>query len=114
MIVKHVPNQSGFDRISRVFHALADPSRRLIVEHLVQKPASVKALAEPLAMSLPAVMQHLKVLEDAGVIATEKTGRVRSCRIEPKALREAERWLSGQRTQWERQLDQLDDYLKGQ
>jgi DNA-binding transcriptional ArsR family regulator len=84
------------------------------VEHLVQKPASVKALAEPLAMSLPAVMQHLKVLEDAGVIATEKTGRVRSCRIELKALREAERWLSGQRTQWERQLDQLDDYLKGQ
>ncbi len=76
-------------------------------------PAPVKALAEPLAMSLPAVMQHLKVLEDAGVIVTEKIGRVRSCRIEPKTLRDAERWLSGQRTEWERQLDQLDDYLKG-
>jgi DNA-binding transcriptional ArsR family regulator len=112
-IVKHVPNQSGFDRVGRVFHALADPTRRTIVERLVQRPAPVKALAEPLAMSLPAVMQHLKVLEEAGVIVTEKAGRVRSCRIEPKALREAEGWLSGQRTKWERQLDQLDDYLKG-
>nr|WP_235682821.1 metalloregulator ArsR/SmtB family transcription factor [Mycolicibacterium alvei] len=96
-----------------VFHALADPTRRAIVERLVRGPAPVKALAEPLAMSLPAVMQHLKVLEEAGVIVTEKVGRVRSCRIEPKALRDAERWLSGQRTVWERQLDQLDDYLKG-
>lgn len=64
-------------------------------------------------MSLPAVMQHLKVLEEAGVIVTEKVGRVRSCRIEPKALREAEGWLSGQRTECELQLDQLEDYLKG-
>jgi DNA-binding transcriptional ArsR family regulator len=108
-----VLNQQGFDGVGRVYHALADPTRRVIVERLVQRPASVKALAEPLAMSLPAVMQHLQVLEDAGVIATEKAGRVRSCRIEPKALREAERWLSGQRTHWERQLDQLDDYLEG-
>ena len=112
-IVKYVPNQSGFDLVGRVFHALADPTRRAIVERLVERPAPVKALAEPLAMSLPAVMQHLKVLEDAGVIVTEKVGRVRSCRIEPKALRDAERWLSSQRTEWERQLDQLDDYLKG-
>jgi DNA-binding transcriptional ArsR family regulator len=88
-------------------------SRRVIVERLVQGPTSVKALAEPLAMSQPAVMQHLKVLEAAGVIATEKAGRVRSCRIEPTALREVEGWLSDQRTQWERQLDQLDAYLKG-
>lgn len=112
-MVKHVPNQFGLDGIGGVFHALADPTRRVIVERLVQRPASVKELAEPLAMSLPAVMQHLNVLEEAGVITTEKAGRVRSCRIEPKALREAERWLSGQRTQWERQLDQLGDYLKG-
>jgi len=112
-IVKYVPNQSGFDLVGRVFHALADPTRRAIVERLVERPAPVKALAQPLAMSLPAVMQHLKVLEDAGVIVTEKVGRVRSCRIEPKALRDAERWLSSQRTEWERQLDQLDDYLKG-
>lgn len=112
-IVKYVPNQSEFDEVGRVFHALADPTRRAIVERLVRRPAPVKALAEPLAMSLPAVMQHLKVLEGAGVIVTEKVGRVRSCRIKPKALRDAERWLSSQRTEWERQLDQLDDYLKG-
>ncbi|MEO3756823.1 metalloregulator ArsR/SmtB family transcription factor [Mycobacterium sp. B14F4] len=108
-----MPNQSGSNEVGRVFHALADPTRRAIVERLVHRPAPVKALAEPLAMSLPAVMQHLTVLEGAGVIVTEKVGRVRSCRIEPTALREAERWLSAQRTEWERQLDQLDDYLKG-
>ena len=112
-IVKHVPNQFASDGIGRVFQALADPTRRAIVEQLVRRPASVKALAEPLTMSLPAVMQHLQVLEAAGVIVTEKVGRVRSCRIEPKVLREAEQWLGSQRTQWERQLDQLDDYLKG-
>jgi DNA-binding transcriptional ArsR family regulator len=111
-ILKHVPNQSGDDRTGRVFHALADPTRRAIVERLVRGPAAVKVLAEPLAMSLPAVMQHLQVLEGAGVIVTEKVGRVRSCRIEPTALREAELWLNGQRTKWERQLDQLGDYLK--
>lgn len=99
--------------IGRIFHALADPTRRAIVERLVHRPVPVTTLAEPLAMSLPAVMQHLKVLQDAGVIATEKVGRVRSCRIEPARLRDAERWLSSQRTEWERQLDQLDDYLKG-
>jgi DNA-binding transcriptional ArsR family regulator len=108
-----VPNYSGSDEIGRVFQALADPTRRAIVERLVRRPAAVKALAEPLAMSLPAVMQHLQVLETAGVIVTEKVGRVRSCRIEPTALREAEQWLGRQRTEWERQLDQLDDYLKG-
>ncbi|MFK4088854.1 ArsR/SmtB family transcription factor [Kribbella sp. NPDC020789] len=103
-------NQSGLDR---VFHALADPSRRAIVERLVRGPASVKELAEPLAMSLPAVMQHLKVLEDAGVIVTEKVGRVRSCRIESRTLRTAEHWLTGQRTEREQQLDRLGDYLEG-
>jgi DNA-binding transcriptional ArsR family regulator len=111
-MVKYMPNQSGLGPVGRVFQALADPTRRAIVERLVRGPASVKALAEPLTMSLPAVMQHLQVLEGAGVIVTEKVGRVRSCRIEPAALREAEQWLSGQRTEWERQLDQLGDYLK--
>ena len=108
-----MPNQSGPDAIGGVFRAIADPTRRAIVERLVRGPAAVKALAQPLAMSLPAVMQHLQVLEAAGVIVTQKVGRVRSCRIEPRALREAEQWLSQQRTDWERQLDQLDDYLKG-
>ncbi|MFI6346360.1 ArsR/SmtB family transcription factor [Streptomyces sp. NPDC050560] len=107
-----MPNQSGLDRVGRVFQALADPTRRAIVERLVRGPAAVKVLAEPLAMSLPAVMQHLRVLEGAGVIVTEKAGRVRSCRIEPAALREAEGWLGAQRTEWERRLDRLDDYLK--
>ena len=106
-----MPNQGA--TLDRVFQALADPSRRAMVERLSRGPASVSELAQPLAMSLPAVMQHLQVLEAAGVIVTEKTGRVRSCRIEPKALRDAEQWLGRQRTQWERQLDQLDDFLKG-
>lgn len=107
-----MPNQSGLDPVGRVFQALVDPTRRAIVERLVRGPAAVSTLAEPLTMSLPAVMQHLHVLEAAGVIVTEKVGRVRSCRIEPAALRAAERWLAGQRTEWERQLDRLDDYLK--
>jgi DNA-binding transcriptional ArsR family regulator len=107
-----MPNHSGLDPVGRVFQALADPTRRAIVERLVRGPASVTALAEPLTMSLPAVMQHLQVLEAAGVIVTEKAGRVRSCRIDPAALRAAERWLSGQRTEWERRLDRLDDYLR--
>ncbi|MFC7620297.1 ArsR/SmtB family transcription factor [Microlunatus sp. GCM10028923] len=107
-----MPNHSASDRLGRIFHAIADPTRRAIVERLVRGPAAVKALAEPLEMSLPGVMQHLQVLEDAGVIVTEKVGRVRSCRIEPAALREAEGWLGRQRTERERQLDQLDDYLK--
>jgi DNA-binding transcriptional ArsR family regulator len=108
-----MPNQSGSDAIGQVFRAIADPTRRAIVERLVRGPAAVKALAEPLSMSLPAVMQHLGVLESAGVIATRKVGRVRTCQIEPLALREAEQWLSQQRTDWERQLDDLGDYLKG-
>jgi DNA-binding transcriptional ArsR family regulator len=110
-MVKYVPNQSV--ELDRVFHALADPTRRAIVERLVREPASVTALAEPLAMSLPAVMQHLQVLQTAGLIITEKVGRVRTCRIEPQTLRTAEGWLVRQRTDIERQLDQLDDYLKG-
>lgn len=106
-------NQSDSDAIGRVFQAIADPTRRAIVERLIRGPAAVKALAEPLAMSLPAVMQHLQVLEAAGVITTHKIGRVRTCQIESLALRQAEHWLRLQRTQAELQLDQLEDYLKG-
>jgi DNA-binding transcriptional ArsR family regulator len=111
-MVRDVPNHGGLDPVGRVFQALADPTRRAIVERLVQSPASVKALAGPLTMTLPGVMQHLQVLEAAGVIVTEKVGRVRSCRIEPAALRTAEHWLSAQRTEWERQLDDLGNYLE--
>jgi DNA-binding transcriptional ArsR family regulator len=99
--------------LDRVFQALADPTRRDIVERLTRGPASVSALAEPLAMSLPAVMQHLQVLEACGLVRSEKTGRVRTCHIESPALRAAEDWLSRQRTAWETRLDRLGDHLTG-
>lgn len=94
-----------------VFQALADPSRRVMVERLTRGPASVSELAKPLAMSLPAVVQHLQVLEASGLVRSEKVGRVRTCRIEPKALRNAEQWLGARRAIWERRLDRLGDYL---
>ncbi len=98
--------------IDRVFQALADPSRRLMVERLVGGPASVSQLAEPLPMSLPAVIQHLGVLESAGLVSTQKVGRVRTCRLEPAALRSAETWFDQQRAAWERRLDRLGDELR--
>jgi len=94
-----------------VFHALSDPSRRAMVERLTRGPASVSELARPLAMSLPAVVQHLQVLEDSGLVRTEKAGRVRTCRVEPRALKTAESWISTRRAQWERRLDRLGEYL---
>ena len=100
--------------LDRVFHALAVGWGGGLVERLVRGPASVGELSRPLAMSLPAVMQHLQVLEDAGLVRSEKTGRVRTCRIEPDALRAAETWVTGQRTAWETRLDRLGDDLAGQ
>jgi DNA-binding transcriptional ArsR family regulator len=100
--------------LDRVFQALADPTRRGMVERLVRGPASVSELSQPLAMSLPAVLQHLQVLEAAGLVRSEKAGRVRTCRIEPAALRAAEAWITDQRTAWETRLDRLGDYLAGQ
>jgi DNA-binding transcriptional ArsR family regulator len=97
--------------LDRMFHALADPTRRDMVERLSRGPASVSELARPLAMSLPAVVQHLQVLQASGLVRSEKIGRVRTCRLEPKALRTAEHWISARRTQWERRLDRLGDYL---
>ncbi|WP_156077122.1 ArsR/SmtB family transcription factor [Saccharothrix sp. NRRL B-16314] len=97
-----------------MFHALADPSRRTMVERLTLGPASVSELAEPLEMSLPAVVQHLQVLEASGLVRSEKVGRVRTCHIVPTALRQAEQWITERRTTWERRLDRLDDYLKEQ
>jgi DNA-binding transcriptional ArsR family regulator len=99
------------DTLDRVFQALADPARRSIVERLTRRPFSVTELAQPLPMSLPAVFQHLQVLEGAGLVRSEKVGRVRTCHIEPDALRVAEAWLGGQRTTWERRLDRLGDVL---
>jgi DNA-binding transcriptional ArsR family regulator len=105
-----MPNHQS-PRLDQLFQALVDPSRRCMVERLIQGPASVKELAQPLAMSLPAVMQHLGVLEACGLVCSEKVGRVRTCRIEPGGLGVAEDWLSGQRTAWEKRLDRLGELL---
>jgi DNA-binding transcriptional ArsR family regulator len=100
--------------LNLVFQALADPSRRVIVERLCRGPASVSELAEPLDMSLPAVIQHLQVLESSGLVRSEKTGRVRTCRIQRAALQSAEKWLNARRAMWERKLDRLGEYLEQQ
>jgi DNA-binding transcriptional ArsR family regulator len=97
--------------LDRIFQALADGTRRGIVERLTSGPASVSELAEPFAMSLPAVMQHLQVLQDCELVRSEKIGRVRTCHIEPAGLRMTESWISRQRTAWEDRLDRLGDYL---
>lgn len=102
-------NQST--ELDLMFQALADPARRNMVDRLCHGPASVSELAEPLAMSLPAVMQHLQMLEASGIVRSQKVGRVRTCRIEPAALRLAERWIEERRAYWERSLDRLGDYL---
>jgi DNA-binding transcriptional ArsR family regulator len=97
--------------LDRVFHALADPTRREMVERLSRGPASVSELAQPLPMTLAAVVQHVQVLESSGLVRSEKVGRVRTCRIDPGALRTAERWMSERRALWERRLDRLAEHL---
>jgi len=97
--------------VDLLFHALADPSRRAMVERLTRGPASVSELARPLAMSMPAVVQHLHVLERSGLVRSEKVGRVRICTVEPTALRTAENWIAARRTAWEQRLDRLGEYL---
>jgi DNA-binding transcriptional ArsR family regulator len=108
-ILKQIPNQSA--TLDRVFGALADPTRRGMVDRLSRGPASVSELARPLEMSLPAVMQHLQVLEASGLVRSEKLGRVRTCTIEPAALTLAEQWIGARHTLWERRLDRLGEYL---
>ena len=98
--------------IDPLFHALGDPTRRAILDRLVERPASVSALAEPLGITLTAVAQHLQVLEEVRLVHTEKLGRVRTCRINLAALAEAERWIAERRVEWERRLDRLGDYLE--
>jgi DNA-binding transcriptional ArsR family regulator len=97
--------------IDAIFHALGDPTRRAIMERLSQGPISVSQLAEPLNVTLAAVVQHLQVLEESGLVATEKVGRVRTCRIEPSGLSAATQWLAERRSAWERRLDRLGDLL---
>ena len=106
-ILKHMLNY----QLDKTFAALADPARRAMVERLVQGPATVSELARPLPMSLPAAMLHLKVLAESGLVTSQKVGRVRTCRIEPKMLSQAEHWVAERRALWERHLDRLGQFL---
>ena len=98
--------------LDHAFQALADATRRGMVEHLSRGPASVSELALPLSMSLPSVLQHLQVLETAGLVRTSKVGRVRTCQIEAARLMEVEQWINARRSEWEQRLNRLGDYLK--
>ena len=111
-----MPNRSATrtthaDRLGRVFHGLADPTRRRVVERLSAGPAPVSELARSSGMALPSFLQHLSVLEECGLVRSTKAGRVRTCRLAPKPLQSAETWLEKQRAHWDRRLDQLDNYL---
>ncbi|GBF37033.1 DNA-binding helix-turn-helix protein [Leptospira johnsonii] len=108
-ILKQMLNNSSLDRI---FYALSDPTRRDIVERLSKKPASVSELASPLDMSMAAVVQHVQILEESGLIKTQKIGRVRSCRVEPNSLELIENWVHQRRKFWERNLDRLGEFLE--
>jgi DNA-binding transcriptional ArsR family regulator len=97
--------------LDRVFQALADPGRRIMLERLSQGPASVSELGRPLAMSLAAVVQHVQVLEASGLVRSQKLGRTRTCSLNSSALRSAEHWIAARRTLVERRLDRLGEYL---
>jgi len=97
--------------IDRLLHALADPTRRWLVERLGSGPASVSALADPLPMSLPAVVQHLQVLERSGLVVSQKVGRVRTCRLDADRLAMVEGWIAERRRTWDRRLDRLGAVL---
>ncbi|HEX9999677.1 MAG TPA: metalloregulator ArsR/SmtB family transcription factor [Actinoplanes sp.] len=94
-----------------MYGALADGSRRTMVDRLSRGPATVKELAAPLTMSLPAVLQHLRVLEESGLVRSRKSGRVRTCHLQPAALQAAEQWIADRRAGWVRRLDRLETYL---
>jgi DNA-binding transcriptional ArsR family regulator len=98
-------------QLDQMFQALADPTRRLMVERLSRGPASVSELAAPLPMSLPAVFQHLRVLEASGLVTTEKIGRTRTCSLDSGALSRVEHWINDRRIGWERRLDRLGAFL---
>jgi DNA-binding transcriptional ArsR family regulator len=98
-------------KLDRAFQALADPARRGMLARLASGPASVSELAEPLKMSLPAVLQHLQALETSGLIRSEKKGRVRTCRLQPGVLSTAEQWLVNRRSEWEKRHDRFEEYV---
>jgi len=105
------PERGPQEGIDRLFHALGEPTRRRMVEMLSERPHSVSALAEPLGISVTAIAQHLHILAEAGLVRTEKLGRVRSCQIDPKGLDLVRTWLDGRRSVWERRLDDLAGIL---
>jgi DNA-binding transcriptional ArsR family regulator len=111
MLKHYSPDAPETPPIGLLFQALADPTRRLMIDRLSRSPASVSELAKPFDMSLAAVVQHLHVLERSGLVQSEKVGRVRTCSIEADAMRTAERWISDRRTFWERRLDRLGEFL---
>ena len=99
------------DTLDRAFQALADPTRRAMVERLARGPASVSELAAPLAMTMAAVLQHLRVLEASGLVTTAKSGRVRSCAVDPEAFGAVQSWIDARRREWESRLDRLTQHL---
>jgi DNA-binding transcriptional ArsR family regulator len=99
-------------QLDRAFQALSDPVRRGMLSRLSHGPASVSELAAPFSISLPAVLQHLKALEESGLTRSEKKGRVRTVRLEPKTLSAAESWIAGRRSEWEAQLDRFENHLQ--
>jgi len=99
------------EKVDRVFHALGDPTRRAMMERLSAGPVSVSRLAEPFDMSLAAVVQHLQILEESGLVRTEKVGRVRTCSIDSRGLAVAAHWIGERRSMWEKRLDRLGDLL---
>ena|SRR5918997_6656459 len=104
-----MPNQSA--RLDLAFQALADPTRRGMLARLSRGPATVSELAKPLSISLPAVLQHLHALEGSGLVRSEKKGRVRTVRLEPKVLGAAESWIAERRSEWEARLDRFEEYV---
>ena len=108
-MVRYMPNQQT--QLDDVFRALGDPTRRAVLARLSTGPASVSELARPFAIALPSFTQHLGVLERCGLVRSQKVGRVRTYRLEPRPLAAAEHWMAGQRALWERRLNQLDNYL---
>ena len=111
-ILKHMLNRQP--SLDRIFHALADPTRRAVVARLSRGPQSVSELAEPMDMTLAAVVQHLQVLEESGLVRSEKSGRVRTCRIEPITLTAAAAWIADRKATWQRRLDRLGELLEGE
>lgn len=106
-----MPNHATARRLDRAFRALADPTRRRVIQRLARGPAPTTELAKPFRMALPSFLQHLDLLEDAGLVRSHKDGRVRTYELAPKRLRDAEQWLERQRTLWTARLDQFDAYV---